>query len=316
MSSRGSLDRGLQDRMIALESEPRVITATDPAAAVSIVIPAFNEQEGLPGVLAQLAVWKERGAEIVVVDDGSTDHTAEVAAAGGARVIRHRNNKGYGAALKAGIRTAEHEIVVTMDADGQFATDEIERLVAGLNDSDMVVGVRPRGAGSPSIRKPGKWLLGKTANYLAQTTIPDLNCGFRALRTDTARRFLNLLPNGFSFTTTLTLAMFKDGYNVDYVLVSVHPRLTGKSSVRVADGLNTLLLIIRIVALFDPLKVFLPFSGVLLLTGIVYWISDSIVLRRPNIPSGAVVLLVSAVLVFLFGILADQVSAIRRGQNE
>lgn len=302
--------------MIALEtlslSEPQANLARN----VSIVIPAFNEEHGLPNVLNNLRAWQERGAEIIVVDDGSTDETARVASEHGARVIRHHNNKGYGAALKAGIRAAEHEIVVTFDADGQFDANDIEKLVSALNDCDMAVGVRPHGAGSPTIRKPGKWLLGKTANYLAQTEIPDLNCGFRALRVDTAKRFLNLLPNGFSFTTTLTLAMFKDGYNVAYLPISVHPRTTGTSSVRVADGFNTLLLIIRIIALFDPLKVFLPASALLFFIGIVYLVLDSFALGRANVASGAVVLFVSAIMVFMFGILADQVSAIRRQQTE
>lgn len=302
--------------MIALEMEPLGIATMDIAAPISIVIPAFNEAQALPRVLENLRAWMERGAEIIVVDDGSMDDTTRVAAEAGARVIRHRNNKGYGAALKAGIRAAEHEIVVTFDADGQFDTNEIEKIVNALNDCDMAVGVRPQGAGSPTLRKPGKWLLGKTANYLAQTEIPDLNCGFRALRIETAKRFLNLLPNGFSFTTTLTLAMFKDGYNVAYLPITVHPRTTGTSSVRVADGFNTLLLIIRIIALFDPLKVFLPASALLFFIGIVYLILDSLSLARLNIPSGAVVLFVSAIMVFMFGILADQVSAIRRGQSE
>lgn len=266
--------------------------------------------------MQNLRPWMARGAEVIVVDDGSTDNTARVASEAGARVIRHRNNKGYGAALKAGIRAADREIVVTFDADGQFDTKEIAKLVDALNESDMAVGVRPRGAGSPTIRKPGKWLLGKTANYLAQTEIPDLNCGLRALRVDTAKRFLNLLPNGFSFTTTLTLAMFKDGYNVTYLPITVHPRSFGASSVRAADGLNTFLLIIRIIALFDPLKVFLPASALLFVTGVAYWIYDSISTQRLNIPTGAMILLVSTVIVFLFGILADQVSAIRRGQHE
>lgn len=183
------------------------IAIVDPASAVTIVIPAYNEVGSLPGVLHDLAGWLERGAEIIVVDDGSTDATARVAAQGGARVIRHRNNKGYGAALKAGIRAAEREIVVLFDADGQFDTADIAKIVQALDETDMAVGVRPQGAGSPTIRKPGKWLLSRTANYLAQTNIPDLNCGFRALRVETAKRFLNLLPNGFSFTTTITPAL-------------------------------------------------------------------------------------------------------------
>jgi glycosyltransferase involved in cell wall biosynthesis len=302
--------------MIAPDTLTLTQIETDSYANVSIVIPAFNEAQGLPEVLNNLRAWMERGAEVIVVDDGSTDETARVAADAGARVIRHRHNRGYGASLKSGIRAAERDIVVTFDADGQFDTNDLEKIVNALHDSDMAVGVRPKGAGSPTLRKPGKWLLGKTANYLAQTQIPDLNCGFRALPVETALRFLNLLPNGFSFTTTLTLAMFKDGYNVAYVPITVHPRTTGKSSVRVADGFNTLLLIIRIIALFDPLKVFLPASALLFLAGIGYWIFDSIALGRLNIPSGAVILIVSAIMVFMFGILADQVSAMRRGQHE
>ena len=302
--------------MIALEPLTASQIEIERGANVTIVIPAFNEQDGLPSVLENLRAWMQRGAEVIVVDDGSTDETARVAREGGARVIRHRHNRGYGASLKSGIRAAERELVVTFDADGQFDTNDIEKIVSALNDSDMAVGVRPQGAGSPTLRKPGKWLLGKTANYLVQAQIPDLNCGFRALPVETALRFLNLLPNGFSFTTTLTLALFKDGYNVAYVPITVHPRSTGKSSVRVADGFNTLLLIIRIVALFDPLKVFLPASAILFLAGIGYWIFDSYALGRLNIPSGAVILIVSAIMVFMFGILADQVSAIRRGQHE
>jgi glycosyltransferase involved in cell wall biosynthesis len=267
-------------------------------------------------VLQDLRAWVARGAEIIVVDDGSTDETGHVAAEAGARVIRHHHNKGYGAALKAGIRAAEREIVVTFDADGQFDTSDIAKLVDALSENDMAVGTRPQGAGSPTLRKPGKWLLSKTANYLAQTEIPDLNCGFRALRTDTAKHFLNLLPNGFSFTTTITLAMFKDGYNVAYIPITVRPRMAGKSSVRVADGFNTLLLIIRIIALFDPLKVFLPASALLFAAGVLYSVLDSLAFGRLNIAAGAVILFVSAVMVFMFGILADQVSAIRRGQHE
>jgi glycosyltransferase involved in cell wall biosynthesis len=293
-----------------------LVSQADEPSLLSIVIPAYNEAEALPAVLDSLEEYRARGAELVVIDDGSTDGTAQVAAERGARVIRHHNNKGYGAALKAGIRAAERPVVVLFDADGQFDAREIAKLTAILPESDMVVGTRPQGMGSPTLRRPGKWLLGKTADYLAQAHIPDLNCGFRALRVETARRFLHLLPNGFSFTTTLTLAMFKDGYNVAYVPITVRPRTAGTSRVRAADGLNTLLLIIRIIALFDPLKVFMPASALLLLIGLGYWIWDSFGHARLNIPDGAIVLLVSAVIVFLFGVLADQVSAIRRGQHE
>ncbi len=286
------------------------------APSISIIIPAFNEEEGLPDVLAHLQEWQRRGAEVIVVDDGSIDGTAQVARRAGVRVIERRINRGYGAALKAGVREARGEIIVTLDSDGQHNPDDIERLLAELRDSDMVVGMRGKGSHAPSLRKPGKWVLTQVANYLAQTDIPDLNSGFRAIRADTLKRFLHILPNGFSFSTTLTLALFKEGYNVAYVPITTAPRV-GKSTVKpLRDGFNTILLIIRTIALFDPLKVFVPASTSLLLIGIAYWILDSVLLHRLNIPSGAVILFISAVIVFMFGILADQVSAIRREKNE
>jgi glycosyltransferase involved in cell wall biosynthesis len=300
---------------VAVKPEAQLASRLTPGS-VSIVVPAFNEEEGLARVLDGLAGWQGRGAEIIIVDDGSTDHTAEVARQAGVRVIRHRSNKGYGAALKTGIRAASGEIIVTLDSDGQHDPCDIERLIAELPECDMVVGMRGKSSHTPSIRKPGKWILVRVANYLAQTDIPDLNCGFRAVRATTLNRFLHILPNGFSFSTTLTLALFKEGYNVSYIPITAAPR-TGHSTVRpLHDGFNTILLIVRTIALFDPLQVFLPASALLFLVGVSYWILDSLYVHRPNIPSGAVILLVSAVVVFMFGILADQVSAIRREKNE
>lgn len=286
------------------------------ADSVSIVIPAYNEEGGLAPVLAGLEDWRKRGADVVVVDDGSTDRTFDVAMGAGVRVIRHRSNKGYGAALKSGIRAAHGSVIVTLDSDGQHDPCDIDRLLAELPECDMVVGMRGKGSHAPSLRKPGKWVMARVANYLAETEIPDLNSGFRAVRATTLNRFLHILPNGFSFSTTLTLALFKEGYNVGYVPITAAPR-RGRSTVRpFQDGFKTILLIIRTIALFDPLKVFLPASTVLFLVGIFYWVLDSLYAHRPNIPSGAVILLVSAVVVFMFGILADQVSAIRREKNE
>jgi glycosyltransferase involved in cell wall biosynthesis len=305
----------MQAPTLDLKSETLVADAMAPAS-VSIIIPAFNEEQGLPRVLAALDDWKQRGAEIVVIDDGSTDGTRAVAENAGVCVIHHRTNKGYGAALKSGIRAARGDIIVTMDSDGQHDPADIERLLQELKDADMVVGMRGKGSHTPSLRKPGKWVLAQVANYLAETSIPDLNSGLRAVRVGTVKRFLHILPNGFSFSTTLTLALFKEGYNVAYVPITAAPR-AGKSTVKpLRDGLNTILLIVRTIALFDPLKVFLPASALLFLVGIGYWILDSFYVHRPNIPSGAVILLVSAVVVFMFGILADQVSAIRREKNE
>ncbi|HEX7593472.1 MAG TPA: glycosyltransferase family 2 protein, partial [Anaerolineae bacterium] len=242
---------------------------------ISIIIPAYNEEASIGGVLDGLRDWRDR-AEIIVVDDASTDRTAEIAKAAGVRVIRHLHRKGYGAGLKTGIRAAAGDIVVMMDADSEHNAAQIQNLLDNFGDNDMVVGARGKGSHAPLLRRPGKWLLSQVANYLAQTTIPDLNSGFRAFRKEIALRFLHILPNGFSFTTTLTLALFKEGYNTAYVPITTTPRV-GTSTVNpIRDGINTLMLIIRIIALFDPIKVFLPTSLALFLIGALYWIGSGI----------------------------------------
>ncbi len=288
---------------------------------ISIIIPAYNVEGSIGATLNGLRDWQGR-AEIIVVDDGSSDCTGDIARQAGMRVIRHQHNKGYGAALKTGIRAASGEIIVMMDADGEHNAAQLGCLLDAFGDNDMVVGARGRGSNAPLIRRPGKWILGKVANYLAQTQIPDLNSGFRAFRKEVALRFLHILPNGFSFTTTLTLALFKEGYNTAYVPITTAPRV-GTSTVNpIRDGINTLMLIIRIIALFDPVKVFLPTSAVMFLIGLVYWIASGIFRYSAHIepafhiPQGAMMMIVSAVIVFMFGILADQVSAIRREKYE
>ncbi len=284
--------------------------------AISIIIPAYNVQASIGVVLDGLREWRDR-AEIIVVSDGSTDQTAVVAARAGVRVIRHRINKGYGAALKTGIRAAQGDVIVMMDADGEHSAAHIQSLLDALGDNDMVVGARGKGSHAPLVRRPGKWVLSKVANYLAQTEIPDLNSGLRAFRKEVAQLFLHILPNGFSFTTTLTLALFKEGYNIAYVPITTTPRFGSRSTVNpIRDGLNTIMLIIRIIALFDPLRVFVPTSALLFGIGVVYWILDIVLRQRLNIPSGAIVVILASVIIFMFGILADQVSAIRREKYE
>ena len=295
--------------------------ASHQSPAISIIIPAYNEEPSIAAVLKGLDAWRER-AEIIVIDDASTDHTAEIALAAGVRVIRHLHNKGYGAGLKTGIRAAAGDVVVMMDADSEHSAKQISLLLDNLGDNDMVVGARGKGSHAPLLRRPGKWLLAQVANYLAETSIPDLNSGFRAVRKDVVSRFLHILPNGFSFTTTLTLALFKEGYNTAYVPITTTPRV-GTSTVNpIRDGINTLMLIIRIVSLFDPIKVFLPTSMALFLIGAIYWIGSGLfryvqhIEPAFHIPTGAMFMMVSSVIVFMFGILADQVSAIRREKNE
>ena len=291
------------------------------AQSISIIIPAYNEQASIGNVLAGLNDWRGQ-AEIIVVDDASTDHTGDIARASGVRVIRHPHNKGYGAGLKTGIRAASGDIIVMMDADSEHDAGQIALLLDNFGDNDMVVGARGKGSHAPLMRRILKWPLYRVADYLAGTKIPDLNSGFRAVRREVALRFLHILPNGFSLSTTLTLALFKEGYNTAYVPITTGARV-GTSTVHpLRDGVNTLILIIRIIALFDPIKVFLPTSIGLFLIGVLYWIGSGILRFAQHvepafhIPTGAMFMLVSAVIVFMFGVLADQVSAIRREKNE
>ncbi len=288
---------------------------------ISIIIPAYNVEGSIGAVLEGLGAWREH-AEIIVIDDGSTDRTAAIAERAGARVLRHRVNKGYGAALKNGIRAARGDVIVMMDADGEHNAAHIQALLDALPNHAMVVGARGKGSHAPWLRRPGKWILSQVANYLAETKIPDLNSGLRAFRKETVQAFLRLLPNGFSFTTTLTLALFKEGYDIAYVPITTTPRVGTSTVDPLRDGVNTLMLIIRIIALFDPIKVFLPMSLALAGVGLAYWIASGLfryawhIEPAFHIPTGAMLMLLSAVIVFMFGILADQVSALRREKYE
>jgi len=279
---------------------------------VSVVIPAYNEAEGLSVIVPKLRHLAEV-AEVIVVDDNSTDSTVDAAAAAGARVIRQPYNKGYGASLKRGIREAASDVVVIMDSDGQHNPDDIARMLdtMGKNQYDMVVGARSGQSHLPRLRRPGKVLLHWVAQFLVSQKIPDLNSGFRAFRRERALEFMHILPNGFSFTTTLTLALMKAGYSVGYVPIRATARVGGKSAVNfLRDGLQTGLLIIRVITLFNPLKVFAPVSLVLLLAGIIYGLWGIGVNR--HIPSGALLSILVGLVILCFGILSDQVAVIVR----
>lgn len=282
------------------------------ASPASILIPAFNEEAAIASVIEQVRRLRP-GDEIIVIDDASTDRTAEIATAAGAHVIRHRHNLGYGGALKTGIRHAKHETIVFFDADDQFFPEDIDSLVGALSEADMAVGVRPQGSGALT-RRSGKWFLYKVANYLVGYQIPDLNCGLRALRRDLAGQFLHLLPNGFSLTTTITLAAIRSGYLVNYLPIRLKDRTTGKSRVSIRDFFRTMLLIVRMIALFAPLRIFLPASAFLGALAIPCLIYD---LVHRNIGDTTVLLLLAAMMLFFFGLLADTVALVsRQGSRE
>jgi len=279
----------------------------DPAA-VSVVIPAFNEGDAIGEVvraLAAIAGWRE----IVVVDDGSADDTAARAAAAGARVVRHPYNKGNGAAVKTGIRQTAGEFVLLLDADGQHQPADARRLVDRLGDYDLVVGSRSRAAQAGIARAMGNALLNGLASFLTEREIPDLTSGMRAARRDCLVEFLPLLPNGFSTPTTTTLAFIKAGYNVAFEPIEVRARV-GRSKIRLSrDGVKFLLIVMRVVTIFSPMRVFLPVAAVAFVAGGGYGLWT--VLATHKIANGAVLLLLFSVLVFLVGLVSEQVAALR-----
>ncbi len=279
----------------------------------SLVIPAFNEEAAIGRTLDEVQAVLAPHAlrwEIVVVDDGSRDRTAEETRSRNVRVVSHRRNRGYGASLKTGVLAARGEIVVFYDADNQFDPADVVRIVGELEDHDAILGARTHGSYVPFSRRGGKKVLGWLANYLARTKIPDLNCGLRAIRRDLLLDYLHLLPNGFSASTTTTLVLLREGHDVKFVPVTVKKRI-GKSTVRpIKDGIDTALLIVRLTTLLDPFRVFGPVSGVFFFFGLV-WGVHYIRLGR-GLSIGAMFLLVSSVIIFFFGLLADQVASMRR----
>lgn len=278
--------------------------------AVSVVIPAYNEGEHVAAqVLAVRDVMERSGwpFEIIVVDDGSTDRTAEEADSTGARVLRRSQNRGYGAALKLGIRQASHGWILITDADGTYPTEAIPLLLAQGERSAMVVGARlGKSVKIPLIRRPAKWFLTRLASYLAGQRLPDLNSGLRLIRRSLVERYEPLLPDGFSFTTTITLAAACNGHPVHYVPVDYHARL-GQSKIRARHAYDFTLLILRTIIFFNPLKVFIPLGTVLALAGLAKLAYD---IAIGNLSESAVLSLLGALIVWAVGLLADQNSRI------
>ena len=279
----------------------------DPST-VSIVIPAYNESEAVAdviGVLRGAAQWHE----IIVVDDGSTDGTGDRATAAGATVVRHPYNIGNGAAVKNGIRRATGDYILIVDADGQHPPEDALRLVENLGTYDLVIGARSAKTQATHARRAGNGLLNRLAGYLTDRDIPDLTSGFRAARASGLREFLHLLPNGFSTPTTTTLAFIKGGYSVAFEPIHARQR-TGQSKIRLPrDGARFLMIIFKIITLFSPFRIFLPISAATLALGVGYGIWN--VVMHARIPNGSVLLILFAVVVFLVGLVSEQISALR-----
>ena len=277
---------------------------------VSIIVPAFNEEESIENTLRRLCELGQsiEHWQIVVVDDGSTDNTSHICSSFEKITrIRHPRNLGYGAALKTGIKNATYDAVGIIDADGTYPIEKLAELwnIFQNDDTDMVVGARVgRDAKIPMVRRPAKWVINAIANYLVKEKIPDLNSGLRIMRKTAVVKFLNILPDGFSFTTTITLAFFLNGHPVEYVVIPYNNR-TGKSKIRpIRDTLNFLQLLIRTTLYFDPLRIYGPLAIFLFLCGCAVLIGSYLVTGTPmDVTFGVIVM--TSVITLALGMLAD-----------
>ena len=283
---------------------------------LSIIVPAYNEEgaiaqtiEGLKQELNKL----DLDYEIIVVNDGSTDKTKEILErTQEIKVIHHPENRGYGASLKTGFKQSQNGLTLITDADGTYPNESIPDLIKHTSDYDMVVGARTgKKAKIPLIRKPAKWIMGKLANYLSGMKIPDINSGLRIMKKSLIEKYLYILPDGFSFTTTITLAALTNGYRVKYVPITYSKR-TGKSKFRpIRDTLNFFQLIIRTILYFNPLKVFVPLSLIFFFLAIVVFLWSYFFTPKVMDVTTAIFLL-SSIQVLSIGMLADLITKIHK----
>ena len=287
----------------------------NPLEPISIVIPAYNEAAAIAETVREIRrVLSESGieGEIVIVDDGSTDNTSEAVAQTDTRLIRHPHNRGYGASLKTGIRQAQNDVIVIIDADGTYPIDAIPALAEKMSAYDMVVGARTGATVQvPMLRRPAKWMLNRLANYLSGVEIPDLNSGLRAFRKNVAIGFFRLLPSGFSFTTSITLAMLTNDYNVLYIPVNYYKRV-GKSKIRpLQDTINFFSLVVRMVLSYRPLRVFIPMIAALSAVSLAKAIYD-INAYDWHFATSTVILFTLTFQVIVLGLIADLVVSLHK----
>jgi len=274
----------------------------------SVVIPAFNEAPSIGSLVAALngvAAWHE----IIVVDDGSSDDTAARAAAGGARVVRHPYNKGNGAAVKTAVRHATGRFILIVDGDGQHRAADAPRLVAPLDPYDLVVGARAQHTQANTARRIGNRILNRLATFLTEHDIPDLTSGFRAARREYLLEFLHLLPNGFSTPTTTTLAFIKAGYSVRFEPIEAAQR-QGASNIHFAsDGFQFFLILLKVITIYSPLRIFVPISAAAFLLGAAY--AAWTIATQSHVTNSSVLLILLSVVIFLVGLISEQISSLR-----
>lgn len=280
---------------------------------VTILLPAFNE-EGVIGTTVQRIRELYPDYEILVVDDGSTDKTLAEAMAAGANVWPHPYNIGNGAAIKSGLRCAQGEWVVMMDADGQHQPEDITRLLEHRDKYDMVVGARTKHSETSAHRDLANWVYNKFASYVTKFDVEDLTSGFRLVRLSVARQFIYLLPNTFSYPSTLTMGYLRSGRSVKYIPIQTKARV-GKSKIKLLkDGTRFFLIITKIATLFSPFRVFLPISLALFVTGLCYY--GYTFTTQGRFTNMSALLFNSAIIIFMIGLVAEQISQMRHDRTQ
>ena len=295
--------------------KPEITSDQGARGSLAVVIPVYNEEAAIGATLEGLvSAGVTRSAEVIVVDDASTDRTAEIVGKYPVTLLRHSANKGYGASLKTGMRHAKADLVITMDSDGQHSAADVGKIREALRDYPMVIGERDRAA-QVRARKFGKWIIRMVGEFLVGQKLPDFNSGFRGFRRRHIMSLLHLMPNGFSFSTTSTLAFLKLGHPIGTVPITVVPRVGRRSTVRpIRDGATTLMLLLRIVMLFNPLKIFVPASAVFATWGLSLGIWN--ICETHRVSNGAQILMVLSMFLFFFGLLADQVSMLNLREED
>ncbi|MEZ5083165.1 MAG: glycosyltransferase family 2 protein [Bacteroidales bacterium] len=279
---------------------------------VSVIVPAYNENEGLRhGLDIIVGLRLHEKYEVIYINDGSSDNSANIIKEYPVKLINHHVNKGYGAALKTGIRKAKGEKVIILDSDGQHDPVHIQKIIAMLDEYDMVIGERDDSSFQVKNRKAGKKMIRIVGEYLVEQKLPDYNSGFRGFNRQIISGMLHLMPNGFSFSTTSTLAFLKEGYTIGTFPIKVSERVGRKSNVKFAkDGSKTMLLMLRIIMLFNPLKIFFPASLLSFFLGIAFGLYGYLLFDRFS--NTAILLSVLGMFLFFIGLIADQISMLNR----